>query len=742
MADITKKVDLALGGIHCTSCLASIEKVLKRTSAVINITSNLQTSSALVEYNPDLISVSEIISHISSLGYTAREISSENMDSSELLKDSIIELKDIKLRFLVSAILTIPTVFIAMFLMPMPPSPLVYLQLVLSAVVLFWGGKKILISAISALKNKTSDMNVLVAVGTVSAFVYSLIASFFYKWFMANGVMAHVYFESTTVIITLIMLGKYLEARAKIHTSDAIRKLMDLQPKTARVLKDGKEIQIDASLVAVGDTLIVRPGERIPADGIVVEGESEVDESMISGESIPLEKSKGSQVTGGTINGTGSFNFEAKKVGSQTVIAQIVKLVKEAQATKAPIQKTADVVASYFVPVVIGIAFAVLIIWLIFAGTNNIGFAFQCFVSVLIIACPCALGLATPTAVAVGSGKGALSGILIRSSEALEKAGKINTIVFDKTGTITAGILKVTDIVAVNDTDKNEVLKLAASAESFSEHPISKAIVSSAKESGLVFDGAYGFRAFPGGGVAAFFDGAKLLIGSQKLMEENAIETNQFVETATKLRQQGKTQIYISSNKTIIGIIALADTPKPSSKAAIAELIKMGINVVLITGDNKETAKAIADQVGIKSIFAETKPDQKAEAIKNLQAKGRVVAMVGDGINDAPALAASDVGIAMGSGTDIAMESADITLVSSNIEGVVHAIKLSRATLDNIKQNLFFAFIYNILGIPIAAGILYPHFGILLNPMIASAAMAASSLSVVSNALRLKRMKL
>ena len=737
-----KKVELALGGIHCSSCIASIEKVLNRTDGITKVSSSLQSASATVEYDPQKIEVEKIISKINSLGYTARETSADNMDSSNLLKDAIIELKDIKLRLIVSLILTIPTALIAMILMPMPPSVLVYLELILSAVVLFWGGRKILVSGLSALKNSTFDMNVLVAVGTLSAFIYSLFATFFHNLFMENGIMTHVYFESTAVIITLIMLGKFLEARAKIHTSDAIRKLMDLQPKTARIIKDGIETQINTDEVAMGDIIIVRPGERVPVDGIVVSGESEIDESMISGESVPIEKSTGSLVTGGTINGTGSFNFEAKKVGSQTVIAQIVRMVKEAQATKAPIQRTADMVASYFVPVVIGVAFVTLILWLIFGRTHNIGLGFQSFVSVLIIACPCALGLATPTAVAVGSGRGALAGILIKSSEILEKSGKINTVVFDKTGTITTGVLQVTDIVSTEPDKENEVLKIAAAAESFSEHPISKAIVSAAKEAELTFDGAYGFRAFAGGGIAAFYDDVKLLIGSEKLMEENSMDVSQLSDKATDLRKQGKTQIYVSSNKSIIGIIALADTPKPSSKEAVEKLIKMGIEVVMITGDNNQTAQAVGNQVGITNIYAQTKPDQKADAINKLKSEGKIVAMVGDGINDAPALAAADVGIAMGSGTDIAMESADITLVSGNIEGVVQAIILSRATLANIKQNLFFAFIYNILGIPIAAGILYPFFGILLNPMIASAAMAASSLSVVSNALRLKKMKL
>jgi Cu+-exporting ATPase len=546
--------------------------------------------------------------------------------------------------------------------------------------------------------------------------------------------MPHVYFETTAVIITLVLIGRLLETRAKSHTSDAIKKLLSLQAKTARVVRDGIEQDIPIEEVRVGEIIIVRPGEKAPVDGIILEGASTLDESMITGESIPVEKQPGDEVIGATINRTGSFRFEATRVGKDTMLSQIVRLVRQAQATKAPIQKLADTVAGYFVPVVVCIAILTFVVWFIIGPQ----FALVNFVAVLIIACPCALGLATPTAVAVGTGKGAENGILIRNAEALETARKITTIVLDKTGTITTGQPALTDVMPSEGISEQDLLQLAASCEKGSEHPIGEAIVRGAESRGITLASPEQFEAFPGGGVKARVDSKSILIGASKLMKDSGIDTAALDKIANGLQSQGKTAIFAAIDGKPTGVLAVVDTVKPESRGAIDRLKKLGLEVVMITGDNPQTAAAIARQVAIDSVKAEVLPAQKASAVKELQEQGKVVAMVGDGINDAPALAQANLGIAIGSGADIAIESSDITLISGDLNGVATAIELSRATIKNIKQNLFFAFIYNTLGIPIAAGALYPVFHVLLNPMIASVAMAASSLSVVSNALRLR----
>ena len=753
-----REVELALGGLHCPSCMLAIERNWKRTQGVIDVSANFDTGRATVSYDPNAVTVETLVKKVEDLGYTASPVNPDvgpghDAPAQRAVRSQVEdEVAYLRVRLVVSVILTAPVLVLAMALHVMPPDPLVWVEFALTAVVLFWAGWRILRSAWGAVRNRAGDMNVLIATGTLAAFVYSAVA-------VVLG-LPHVYFETTAVIITLILIGRLLEARARSHTSDAIRKLLDLQARTARVIRPpveqahdvpAQQVEIDVPIedVRVGDKVRVRPGEKIAVDGVVLEGTSSVDESMITGESIPVDKQPGDVVIGATVNGSGSFIFEATKVGSDTTLAQIVRMVRAAQASKAPIQRLADAVAGYFVPVVVSIAAATFAVWFIFGTVSE---AVTAAVAVLIIACPCALGLATPTAVTVGTGRGAENGVLIRSAGALETAGKIDTVVLDKTGTITRGRPSVTDIVAgiLNQVQDDLLLQLAASCELASEHPIGQAIAKAAQERGLALDEPSDFQALPGGGVRANVAGKAVLVGTAKLMRENGIDTSPLDTRIEELESQAKTVVVVAvlrqdQDARIVqhvqvaqGLIAVADTVKPGSEEAIAALKRMGLRVVMITGDNERTARAVAREVGIDEALAEVLPGDKAARVAELKHRGARVAMVGDGINDAPALVEADIGIAIGTGTDIAIESADITLISGELSGVVTAIELSRATLANIKQNLFFAFIYNTLGIPIAAGVLYPAFGLLLDPMIAAAAMAASSLSVVTNALRLR----
>lgn len=746
--------EFALGGIHCPSCTIAIEKVLRRTEGVQNVSTNLEAARATVSYDPTVCTPDKICEQVRKLGYTATEITEEPQATDEAATDAAREARDLKVRVAVSAALTIPVLVFGMVLEAMPPSPLAYVQFALTGVILFWAGWRIMRSAWGSIANRASDMNVLIAIGTLSAFIYSAVATFAPGLFIRFGAEPHVYYEVAAVIITLILLGKLLEARARSHTSDAIQRLLSLQARTARVIRDGREEDIPIEEVRVGDLIIVRPGEKIPVDGVVREGASAVDESMISGESIPVDKQPGDSAIGATINKTGSFTFEATRVGRDTVLARIVELVRRAQATKAPIQKLADLVAGYFVPVVICIAIATFAVWFIFGPPPPVTFALLNFVAVLIIACPCALGLATPTAVSVGTGRGAENGILIRSAEALEIAGRITTAVLDKTGTITSGKPALTDVRPAEGFAESDLLALAAAAERSSEHPIAQAIVDGARERGTAGAGfqippqqpappqqVTDFEAFPGGGIRATVDSRTVLVGTGKLMSSNSIDTSALDAAAEELRSNGKTVMFVAVDGRAAGVLAVADTVKPGSAEAVRELRDMGLEVVMITGDNSQTARAVAEQVGIDSVMAEVLPDEKAAGVRGLQGQGKTVAMVGDGINDAPALAQADIGIAIGSGTDVAIESSDITLISGELKGVVTAIRLSKATVRNIKQNLFFAFVYNTLGIPIAAGVLYPFTGMLLSPIVASAAMTLSSVSVVTNALRLRRFR-
>jgi len=643
-----------------------------------------------------------------------------------------IEIRNLKILVAFSLILGLLT-FIFSFVTVIPFLHNNVWLFLLSTPVQFIGGWRFYKGTWDAIKQKIANMDVLIAVGTSAAWIYSTLVTFFPKIFAGE-----VYFDTAALIIAFILLGKLLEDIAKGKASEAVRKLMDLQPRMAKVIREGVEVEIPVEQVEVGDMVIVRPGEKIPVDGKVIEGYSSVDEKMITGESIPDEKKVGDEVIGATINKTGMLKFKATKVGADTTLSQIIKLVEEAQISRAPIQRLADVIAAYFVPAVIAIGTISFLLWY-FIGRASFIFAFTTFIAVLIIACPCALGLATPTAILVGTGKGAENGILIKGGENLEKAYKIQTIVFDKTGTLTKGEPSVTDIIAIGEHSEKEVLKFAAIAEKGSEHPLGEAITKKAKEEKIEVPNPTHFEAIPGQGVKARYGEKEILFGNRHLMEVNGIPTENFEEKIRALEEEGKTVMLIAVNKKAAGIIGVADTLKEYSEEAVKQLQKMGLEVILLTGDNPRTANAIAKNLGIKRALAEVLPGDKAKVIKGLQGEGKVVAMVGDGINDAPALAQADVGVAIGSGTDVAIETGGIILIKEDLRDVVTAIQLSKRTMSKIKQNLFWAFFYNIAFIPIAAGILYPLFGILLNPVFAAIAMAASSVTVVTNSLLLRR---
>jgi Cu+-exporting ATPase len=583
-------------------------------------------------------------------------------------------------------------------------------------------------------------MNTLIAIGTSSAYLYSIVATLFPAVFEIKGYTADVYFDTSATIIVLILLGRLFEARAKGRTSEAIKRLIGLQAKTARVIRDGRETDLPIEDVEIGDIVMVRPGEKVPVDGVIIEGYSAVDESMVTGESIPAEKNKGDAVIGGTVNKTGSFRFEAMKVGKETMLSHIIEMVQSAQGSKPPIARLADVIASYFVPAVIGVAVITFMVWYLFGPSPAFTYAILNFIAVLIIACPCSLGLATPTSIMVGTGKGAENGILIRSGEALEKAHTITAVVFDKTGTLTKGRPEVTDLFPRGVTAHDLVFH-AASSEKGSEHPLGEAIIRRAAEENLKIVDPEQFQAVPGHGIRAVVQGKTVLLGNRRLMEHEGIEIGELGNEEERLAAQGKTPMFISVDNIAAGIIAVADTLREESVQAVRQLHDLGIEVVMITGDNRRTGEAIGREAGIDRVLAEVLPQEKADQVKKLQTEGKVVAMVGDGINDAPALAQADVGIAIGTGTDVAMEASDITLISGNIKGVVTAIALSKATMRNIRQNLFWAFAYNVILIPVAAGVLFPFFGLLLNPMLAAGAMGFSSVTVVTNALRLRKFK-
>lgn len=699
-----------------------------------------------MKYDSNIIKISEIKKAIKDAGYTPLDLEVEtSSDRDKIAKEH--EINALKKKLIIAAIFTIPLFYISMGHMMGAPLPQILdpahnalnfalAQMFLTIPVMLAGYKFYTIGFKSLFKGNP-NMDSLIAIGTSAAFVHGIYAVI--KIYMGHSEMAmELYFESAGVIIALIMLGKYLESVSKGKTSEAIKALMGLQPKEATIIQDGQEVKIPIEEVEVGHHIVVKPGERIPVDGIVIDGYTSIDESMLTGESIPVEKNKGDRVTGGSINKNGSITFEANKVGKDTTLAQIIKLVEDAQGSKAPIAKMADIISGYFVPIVIAIAIVSAGIWY-FTG-KPLEFVLTIFISVLVIACPCALGLATPTAIMVGTGKGADFGVLIKGGEALETAHKVDTVIFDKTGTITEGKPEVTDIVIEEGIIEDELLALAASAERGSEHPLGEAIVKAGEEKNLELKNVDKFMAIPGHGIEVTIEGKNLLLGNKKLMNDKNIEIT-LQEESDRLATEGKTPMYIAIDGKLAGIIAVADVVKESSKKAIDALHNIGIEVAMITGDNRRTAEAIAKQVGIDIILAEVLPEDKANEVKKLQEAGKKVAMVGDGINDAPALAQADIGMAIGSGTDVAMESADIVLMRSDLVDVVTAIQLSKKTITNIKQNLFWAFGYNTLGIPIAAGVLYALGGPLLNPMFGAAAMSLSSVSVVSNALRLRNFK-
>ena len=744
---------------------SQLEKHLTRQGGIVSASFNLGTMEVRVEYLPGATGVGEIRRAIEDFGYRVREISGSGGDEAAVDSEAAArgaEYQELKCKFWFAAVLSLPVLVIAMShgriaFLDFPGVN--YLQLALATPVVFYSGWQFYRGAWAAFRHRAADMNTLIAVGTGTAYIFSIAATIAPNFFsgrtsasgmagmggMNDAPVSPVYFEAASVIIALILLGRLLESRAKGRTGDAIRRLVGLQPKTARVVRSEAEIDIAVEEVVPGDIVLVRPGEKIPVDGIIEDGASAVDESMLTGESLPVEKTKGATVFGATLNKTGSFKFKATKVGKDTALQQIVKLVQDAQGSKAPIARTADVISGIFTPIVICIAIATFVVWFIAApDATRFTMALVNSVSVLIIACPCALGLATPTAIMVGTGKGAENGVLIKGGESLETAHKLQTIVLDKTGTITRGQPVLTDLITTGAKDlvsDEELLRLAASAERGSEHPVGSAIVRAAEARSLRLDAASNFKAVAGQGIEAEVSGRHLLLGNIKLMRDRNVALDGFTEQASALAVDGKTPMYVAIDNRLAGVVAVADEVKPESKEAVAAMQRMGLEVLMITGDSRSTAEAVAKQVGIRRVLAEVLPEGKALEVKRLQQSKKIVGMVGDGINDAPALAQADIGIAIGTGTDVAIEASDITLIKSDLRGVVTAIALSKATIRTIKQNLFWAFIYNVVGIPIAAGLLYPFTGWLLSPIIASAAMSLSSVSVVTNSLRLRRFR-
>ncbi|MFH1779113.1 MAG: heavy metal translocating P-type ATPase [Candidatus Omnitrophota bacterium] len=724
-----EKVTIPIEGISCSSCVAKIEHALKRQQGVITANVNFATKKATIEYNPSEINLAGLKKVIENIGYKPLE-AEETTDVEEKIRAR--EYSNLKLKFTISAILT---TFILIFSFRATSFIILF---ILTTPVQFWGGWQFFKATYVAAKHKTTDMNTLIAMGTFAAYFYSVVATFYPEFFTKGGFKVEVYYDTAAVIITLILLGRLLEEKAKGRTSEAIKKLIGLKPKTARVIRDGDEIDVPIEEVKKGDLILVRPGEKIPVDGIIKEGSSFVDESMLTGESMPVEKNVGDEIIGATINKSGAFKFVATKVGKDTALAQIIKLVQDAQGSKAPIQRLADRISGFFVPIVITIAIATFIIWYLIGPQPQLTYALLNFVAVLIIACPCALGLATPTAIMVGTGKGAEYGVLIKGGEALEVVHKVDSVIFDKTGTLTKGKPAVTDIVVSEGSSKDDVLLLAASVEKNSEHPLAEAIVNMARERNLKLEQPSQFNAIAGQGVRAKVEDREVVLGNLKFMKDNNINVEGLGSKAEEFSNEGKTPIFLAVNDKAMGLFAVADTLKDKSKEAVDALHKMGLEVIMITGDNKRTAETIAKRLNLDETLAEVLPKDKANEIKKLQGQGKRVAMVGDGINDAPALAQADIGIAIGSGTDVAMESSDITLIKEDLRAVITAIQLSKRTMRTIKQNLFWAFFYNVAAIPIAAGVLYPFFGILLSPIFASFAMAFSSVSVVTNSLRLR----
>lgn len=756
-------VSFPVEGMTCASCVNRITRFLQKVDGVEDANVNLAAETATIRFDPSAVAVRDLVDAVEAAGYVARVERATTSDRDTNVAEAA-EARDerdlaaarhldsLRRRLIVAAVLTMPILggLARMTVAPGLPAILAdpIFQLALATPVQFWAGWPFYVGAWKALRHRSTDMNTLIAVGTSAAFGYSLAAIVVPDFFRAAGLGMDaaglpLYFDTAAAIITLILLGRFLEARARLHTSDAIRRLIGLAPRTARVMRDGVELDLPIADVRVGDLLRVRPGESIAVDGVVVDGASGVDESMITGESLPAAKRADDLVIGGTLNTTGTLTFRATRVGADTVLARIIRLVSDAQGSRAPIQRLADVVTGYFVPAVLGLAALTFAIWFLVGPAPAFNLALLNTVAVLIIACPCALGLATPTSIMVGTGKGAEAGVLFRNAEALERLGSVRAIVLDKTGTLTEGKPRVTDVIRASDAPaEDRVLALVAAAERGSEHPLADAIVRDALEGrGLRLADATAFEAIPGGGIRATVDGVAVVVGRPGFLREAGIDPAPLSDAADALAANGKTPVYVALDGRLMAVIAIADTLKTGSAEAVAELHRLGLEVAMLTGDNRRTAEAIARAVGIDRVLADIRPDGKAAAIAALQAEGKLVAMVGDGVNDAPALASADVGIAMGTGSDVAMESAGVTLMSGDLRGLVTAIALSRATMSNIRQNLFWAFSYNVVLIPVAMGALYPFTGVLLDPILAAAAMALSSVTVVTNALRLRRFR-
>ncbi len=742
MSEIKKTFPIK--GMHCASCVRVIERALSKTPGISNAVVNLATEKATITYDPNECREEHIESAVSRVGYSINtKLTTQLPDEEKIEKAQI--LSALKRKVSISLVLG-GLILWGSFPGLMETAPLFlknyWVQFLLATPVQFWAGLEFYRAAIPALRHRTANMDTLVAIGTTVAYFYSVFVTMFPSMVMDINMEVMPYFDVSTIVIGLILLGRYFEARAKDQTSDAIKKLIGLQAKTARVVRNGQEFDIPIEEVVIGDVIRVRPGEKVPVDGIILQGESSVDESMITGESIPVDKTKSDMVIGATVNKTGTFTYKAMKIGHDTMLAQIITLVQEAQGSKAPIQRVADSISAYFVPIVIMLAFITFGVWYVVGPDPIFLHAMLNTVAVLIIACPCAMGLATPTAIMVGTGKGAAHGILIRDAQSLEIAHKINTVIFDKTGTLTNGQPEVTDIQSLSTLSSNQLLGYAASIEKNSEHSLAYAILKKAENENVTLQQVSKFKAISGHGVEGYIEKKHIILGNKRLMTTMKIALSQINSTMSKLESEGKTVMIVAVDKKIVGLIAVADTIKETAREGVEALQKLGIDVIMITGDNQQTARAIANKVGIAHILSEVLPHQKEAEVRALQATGKKVAMVGDGINDAPALAAADVGIAMGTGTDVAIEAADITLINKDLRTVASAIILSRKTMKTIKLNLFWAFGYNVLLIPVAMGVLYPFFNILLNPILASFAMASSSISVVTNSLLLKRAKI
>jgi len=747
------RLEAEVEGIFCASCVKRIEDRLHLLPGVVSANVNLATAGVTVDYVPGTVTMDDVTEAAAAAGdYRIIPKETEEGWAESRAEREERELATLRRDLIVAAVLSV-LVFVGSmphlfpFVTAIPTRVRYVLLFALTTPVMFWAGLRFFKGFWAATKHRTADMNTLVAVGTTAAYAYSALVTFAPGLFGETGTDLHVYYDTSTMIITLILLGRYLERRARGRASQAIRRLADLAPRTATVVRDGGEAEIPVGDVVPDDTVLVRPGEKVPVDGVITKGASALDESMLTGESVPVDKSVGDEVIGATLNRTGSFEFRATRTGKETVLAHIIQMVEDAQGSKAPIQRLADRVASIFVPIVIGIATVTFLIWLIWGPEPAIVAALLAFVAVLIIACPCAMGLATPTAIMVGTGRGAEMGVLIKGGEILETAHKLQTIVLDKTGTLTRGEMAATDVVATDGIAENELVRAAAAAERGSEHPVAQAVVALAADRGIDVPEASGFEATPGKGVRAEVAGSVVLVGSEDFLREEGAgdgeaSSGAAFESAQSLAARGKTPLLVASGGRVLGVIGVADTLRDEAREAVDELRGMGIEVVMITGDRERIARAIGDEVGVDRVIAEVLPEGKALEIMKLQGEGKLVGMVGDGINDAPALAQADVGIAIGTGTDVAIEASDITLMRADLMGVVKAIKLSRRTIATIRQNLFWAFFYNSIGIPIAAGVLYPAFGILLRPVFAAGAMAFSSVSVVTNSLRLRRARL